>query len=403
MPIPSFSLRRSLLSSSSVGVVLSACFFVTATVDSAEAKTYTLFEGNNIAVGQGKEVYPVRDVNGGSWVVMIDGKEVLVSGKSGPISMKVTPTQKLSDISVTFANLQTERAYTFNNDPTVRMTRAMGRTAQLTAGYEAAANQAAAAQASAPTVSSATVTGAPEGSAGSIPSPAGIANQAAFTASKSAGADLMRTGANAVGGDFDALDVSFEISSTTPLTAPYMVTTTRIHEVDSPEGSFRNVVSARALEPVTARPVKVKYQQANFPFGYQLEGFEIHIYDGGREVASSVAPKRQEFTLDQAFEYVRNKYLDTHKTATAPATPVMGDLPRDLAAQVATGKYFAPVYVKVSAEGMAQDAFSDAACTTKIDDPFVNSVVRGIRFQPALDAGKPVEGTVPLNFSKLRM
>ena len=107
--------------------------------------------------------------------------------------------------------------------------------------------------------------------------------------------------------------------------------------------------------------------------------------------------------MDQAFEYVRNKYLETHKTGTAPATPVMGELPADLAAHVATGKYAAPVYVKVSAQGLAEDAYADAAGKTKIDDPFVQSVIHGIRFQPALDSGKPVEGMVSLNLTKLRM
>ncbi|MEO6004475.1 MAG: hypothetical protein ABIZ04_23390 [Opitutus sp.] len=400
--MPTSFLRRSFRLMTSTRTVLVACCFAAGAGAAFGAKTYTLFEGNNIAVGQGKDVYPVRDVNGGSWVVMIDGKEVLVSGKSGPINMKVTPLQKLADVSVSFANLQTERAYTFNNDPTVRMTRSMGKAAQLAAGYEAAASQAAAAQTSAPTVSSAIPTGTPAG-VGSAPSASGVANQAAFTASKNAGADLVRHGANDVEGNFDALDVSFEISSATPLAAPYIVTTTRIHEVDSPEGSFRNVVSARALEPVTAKPTKVKYQQPNFPFGYQLEGFGIHVYDGGREVASTVAPKRQVFTMDQAFEYVRNKYLETHKTGTAPATPVMGDLPPDLAAQVATGRYAAPVYVKVSTQGLAEDAYADAAGKTKINDAFVQSVIHGIRFQPALEAGKPVEGMVALNLSKLRM
>ena len=81
----------------------------------------------------------------------------------------------------------------------------------------------------------------------------------------------------------------------------------------------------------------------------------------------------------------------------------MGELSPDLATQVATGKYVAPIYVKVSPQGLAEDAYVDAAAKTKIDDPFVQSVIHGIRVQPALDSGKPVEGMVSLNLSKLRM
>ena len=178
---------------------------------------------------------------------------------------------------------------------------------------------------------------------------------------------------------------------------------TRIHEPGSPAGSFRNVVSARALEPVTSKVTKVHYEQIGFPLGYQLEGHEIHLYDNGREVATNLSPKRQVLTFDQAFAYVRDKYIEAHKTKTVPALAVMGDLPRDFSAQVATGKYAAPVYVTVSKEGLGHEAFSDLACKSRINDPYLETVVRSIRFQPALEAGKPVEGIVTLDLRKLRM
>ncbi len=401
----SFLLHRATLASIAtrlaLAVVLGGIVLVSPAAAGEGAKTYTLFEGNNIAVGQGKDVYPVRDINGGSWVIVVNGKETLVSAKSRPIAMKVTPISKLSDISVTFENFKTERAYTFMNDPSVRLTRSMGQAALTGAAQQAAVNQAAAAQASGPIVNTPPDAGSPN--KGGAMATSGVADQSMRMASGGPGLDLVPNDANNAEGNFDALDVSFEISSATPLTAPYIVTTTRIHEAGSPVGSFRNVVSARALDPVTTKVTKVQYQQANFPFGYLLEGYEVHVYDGGREVASNVAPKRRVLTFDQAFEYVKNKYIETHQSGAFPAVPVMGNLPRDFAAQVATGKYTAAVYVKVSQEGLAQAVFSDAACQSGVDDPFVNTVVRAIRFEPALEAGKPVKGLVTLNLDKLRM
>lgn len=381
---------------------LSGVLSAPAAVAAEGTKAYTLFEGDNITVGQGTEMHPVRDVNGGSWVIVVNGKEVLVSATSGPINMKVTPVQKLSDISVTLANAKAERAYTYQNDPAVRLTRSMSQGAVTSAGYQAAVSQAAAAQSGAIMAPSANSSTNPSNTGNVSVNSATVADQSMKMATNGPGADL-RFGANEAEGDFDALDVSFEISSSTPLRSPYIVTMTRIHETGSPAGSFRNVVSARALEPVTLKAAKVHYQQAGFPPGYQLEDHEIHLYDNGREVATNLSPKRQVLTFDQAFAYVHDKYIETHKTATLPAVAVMGDLPHDFPTQVATGKYAAPVYVTVSKEGLGQEAFSDLACKNRTDDPYLETVVHGIRFQPALEAGKPVDGVVSLDLKKLRM
>src|ERR1022692_970854 len=94
-------------------------------------------------------------------------------------------------------------------------------------------------------------------------------------------------------------------------------------------------------------------------------------------------------------------YIEAHKGDTVRAVPVMGELPADLASHVASGKYAETVYVRVSKDGLADEAFTDSACSKKIEDPYLESVVRSIRFKPALADGKPVEGVASLNLSKL--
>ena len=121
------------------------------------------------------------------------------------------------------------------------------------------------------------------------------------------------------------------------------------------------------------------------------------------EVATNVAQNRKVLTPEQAFEYVRTLYLDSHKGKTMPAAPVMGNLPDDLAGRLSAGKYAVPVYVKVSKDGLPLGAFADPACASKIDDPYLDSVVQGIRFKPALANGEAVEGAVSINLSQLRI
>jgi len=80
---------------------------------------------------------------------------------------------------------------------------------------------------------------------------------------------------------------------------------------------------------------------------------------------------------------------------------VMGELPADLAGHIASGKYPETIYVRVSKDGLADDAFADVACSKKIEDAYLESVVRSIRFKPALDGGKPVDGVASLNLRRL--
>jgi hypothetical protein len=182
-----------------------------------------------------------------------------------------------------------------------------------------------------------------------------------------------------------------------------MVMVTRFHERGAPEGSSRNLVFAKPLDPIGTKVTHVKIEQAGLPPGYELKGFELHLYDNGIEVATNVAPKREVLTSDQAFAYVKAKYIAAHKGETLAAQPAMvGKMPSDLTEELATGKYNDTVYVRVSKEGLADDTFADAACLKKIDDPYLKSVVDNIRFKPALAQGEPVEGVASLNLSHLR-
>ena len=108
-------------------------------------------------------------------------------------------------------------------------------------------------------------------------------------------------------------------------------------------------------------------------------------------------------TPEQAFQYVKGAYLKDHKDDTLPAVPVMGESAfRPGRAPCASGKYGDVVYVKVSKDGLADEAFSDAACTKRIDDSYLETVVRSVRFKPALDQGRPVEGVATLKLAQLR-
>jgi hypothetical protein len=364
-----------------------------------EAKTYVLFQGDNISVGTGPNVYPVEDVTGASWVVVENGQQTVVSAKDGPIDMKDVPTLKLTEISATIADLKTENAYTYENDPAVKLTRALGQSADISAGASSAAAQASATAASPITAPFS------QGAAGSnvTISQTPTLNSTGGTAGVGAGAasELRATQANTEG--YDAIDVSFRISSKYRFNTPYVVTFSWFRDATTEAGNVRKLVYARALDPIGLNPTNVHFLVGGFPVGFQLQNIEIHLYNRGEEIATNVAPKRVEMTRDEAFDYVRTKYIESHKGFTLPALPVMGDLPPDLHEHLAKGEYAAPVYVRISKDGLADRPYSDPACTKPIDDPYLTTVVRSIRFKPALNQGVPVDSLGTVDVAKLRV
>jgi hypothetical protein len=199
----------------------------------------------------------------------------------------------------------------------------------------------------------------------------------------------------------DAMDVEFDIRSAKALQNPYVVTMTRFHAAGSKPGMVQNLIYAKSIHPVDEHLSHVHFVEEGFPFDYELIDFQLHIYNRGEEIATNVAADRVELTREEAFEYVRSEYIGAHPKDTLPAAPAMAKLPADLPAKLAQGKYGAAFYVKVSRDGVADGAYSDAACTQRINDEYLESVVKRVRFKPALDAGKPVDGIAKIKLGQL--
>jgi hypothetical protein len=373
-------------------------------------KTHTLFMGADISVGQERDLYAVKDVVGSSWVIQVGGQQRVVSTKSGPLNIRITPALKLTEVSATIGDLKSVRGYTEANDPEVLMTRSLAQTAVQNADYNASMNQATAAQNGA---MAATQMGINRNTTGGPGSPAPGMQAAALTNALHSAQQTVNTAAGGVGADysmggrevrsqgFDGVDVEFEISSPRPLHNPYVVTMTKFHPAGTKEGTVQNLVYAKSLDPIDSRPTKVHFVEGGFPFNFDLVDFQLHVYNQGAEIATNVSSKRVELTRDEAFEYVKMEYMGAHKGETLPATAAMGKLPADLPARLANGQYGNTFYVRVSKDGLADEAFTDTACTKRIADPYIESIVKGIRFKPSLEQGKPVEGTAAVNLGQL--
>jgi hypothetical protein len=381
---------------------------------STGAKDYTLFLGTELALTTKDGTFPVWDISDGSWVVKAHGAVVTVGPKDGAAQIRMKTGMRLTEASATITNLKREPEFTPENDPYTKFTRATNRAASEYAQSQFASNFGAAQIArydaeTGETVDTNSMAIAGGAQAATNPSAAAAFGEAASwrnSASIAGGASpgmLVATGSNPDAEAYDALDVAFDVSSRRPLNRPYVVLIGTYHERGAPAGVVRDWIHARPLNVIDSSPQHVHFLAAGLPPGYELRSFELHLYNMGGEVATNVSPKRVEYTMDEAFDYYRSQYLSSHRNATLPAVPAMGRPPADLPGRLEQGLVAKTLYVRVAKDGTASGAYLDEACTRRDDDPYVSSLIRDIRFKPALDKGEPVEGVAKLMLDRLAM
>jgi hypothetical protein len=227
----------------------------------SETKTHTLFMGADISVNLDKDLYPVRGVIGSSFVIDINGEEKIVSARQAPLNLKITPNLKLTDVSATIAGYKRVQAYSFNNDPSVQLTRGLSKTATTNADLQAVANDA---QSIADTASNKALGNAALFASADSPLATGSLKieDAAIQAAGLKGTTIFQQGADASAnqtqnGDepggrlvttgLDAMDVEFDISSSRPLQKPYVITITRFHPKGTKPGTVQDLVYAKEL------------------------------------------------------------------------------------------------------------------------------------------------------------
>jgi hypothetical protein len=373
----------------------------------AEPKTHTLFMGADLSIEQGKVLCRVQDVVGGSFVIKVDGKAVKIPADAGAVKLTVDHSLKLTATSILIDHLKAERAYTPGNDPVRKYMAQQGQAVASQAIIDAAGSDVIFAG----RMATANTKGQVMGREGGFPTIDPHVAQQHYDAANAAALSDFGKDSSLVGKMqdelnqdlFDAMDVEFAVSSEKLIRQPYVVVMVQYREPNTPPGALHNWIYAKALEPIDSKPQTVRILQGGFPQGFILERSQVHLYDGGLELATNVAERRVLLTRDEAFQYVLIDYVSSHKAASLPATPAMGKLPADLRTRIDSGQLTQVFYVKVSKDGLPGEAYVDESCSRKLDDPYLLSVIQDIRFNPALEKGRPVEGLAPLKLGDLRM
>jgi hypothetical protein len=370
----------------------------------AEARTHTLFMGADFDVQSNKVYHRVRDVSGGSFVIRVNGEEILVPMNQAPVEFRIQQALKLTEHSATIGDLKGERAYSPANDPVKKFIREQPGGATHLQSSQAAMGSTMAQR----DLGIAKGSGSPANIVAQVQQQANSAAASYSSALSAEGSDFNNVGAYSAKLQeelakklFDAMDVTFEVSSPQPLNSPYVVIVAQYRERDERPGIAHNWIYARTLEPIDSKPRKVRLLQGGLPPGFELLNFKLHLYDRGQELATNVADKRVPLTRDEAFLYLKIDYLSSHREATLPPTAAMGNLPADLRSRLTSAQFAHTFFVKVSKDGLPTEIFLDEACAQKVDDSYLLSVIRDLRFNPALDKGRAVDGIARLNFDGL--
>ncbi len=308
---------------------------------SPEPKTHTLFMGVDLDIQQKKEFFRVLDVSGGSFVIKVGDHNVDVPMDRGKTAMKVIRELKLTESSATIADLKGERAYTPENDPVKRFSKQqMGSSGQAIAdnaqaNWNLAISYVGAAERVQDYYNKIGLGGSEGNSAvaaatENVNTTALIHQNAQFNAGR--GLNNIGVMVDKMQGEldkklFDAMEVTFRVSSPHPLHYPYIVIVAQYREQDEKPGVAHNWIFASQLDPINNEPRRIRILRGGLPPGFELEKFQVHLYDHGNEIATNVADKRVPLTKDEAFEYVLIDYLGNHKGATLPPAPAMGRLP----------------------------------------------------------------------------
>ena len=369
----------------------------------AEPKTHTLFMGADISVEYNKAMYRVESVVEGAVVIRIDGKEIKVPADWTKTKLKVDRTLKLTGTSASVQNLQGERAYSPGKDPWENYQKGL---VQAEANHAEMASTQRTFQDQRLAMEHQNQPAADPGDAarlarymdGLVADEKG-SSYAAFGQA----ANRQRTGLEIKGQEsFDAMSITFEISTEQTLSDPYVVVMGQFQDKNDKPDTVANWFYARPLDPITSEVRKIRLLKTGFPPGFEARDFQVHLYNRGTEIATDVAPKRVTLTREEAHTYALIEYLGGNKSKSTTAKPFMGKLTKEARAQLSPEQLTQPYYVKVNRDGKPVAAFLDTDCSRPVDEK-VGSLVASVRFYPALEKGKAVEGMAELKFNQLNL
>jgi len=392
------------------------CLLVAAWADQPASKTVTLFMGMDLAVQREASFHRVVDVNGSELKIKIGKKEFFVPTRRQLTGLKVDYGLKLAQTKVQLDGLQSGPSYTPLNDPVRKFNAASGAAGGAAAVRDLAYGRmiqaeislAAANNALSQTPETSASRGAVEAAFESASAEYSAGAQQAETGNEFEMSQQFNTGAYAdkmqgeiAEGNYDAMEVSFRVSSPVELTEPYMVILFKYRERDAKEGDVGMLIHAKQLERIGPKSKYIRVREGGLPVGFKFVDCTVHIYNHGEEVATNLSAKSVELTHEEAQQYLVIEHMGAHKQGTVPAAVVPGGLSAAMRGRLTAGQLERTCYAKISKDGTLLGVYLDESGNMALSDPLVADALAESFFKPALVNGKPVEGIARVRLADL--
>ncbi len=406
--------RRYVLMSALGGALLLAASIARATTSPGPAATpvdptaaHTMFMGLDLTVPYEGKNLPILDAGDDALIAANDGQQVRIPTSGRNVRLQVNHALKLSEGAATLEGLAAKPGYSLANDPFRKFESAAAGASSVGAAVDITTVGVRGAEITYAVTTGILNTGAYAPGAESAQKEAlAIMTQATsdmVAASQAGGSDQYQAGAHAqklneelAEGNFDALDIEFTISSPEQLSAPWIAVLMKYRDRDRPQEDVKTWIVTKALAPIGSQATRVRFKQTGLPLGFRMESYQVHLYNKGVEIATTEAPMRTVISAEEAFQFRVVDYVTSHAEATLPAAPAEGQVSDTLRSHLTTQYANKPVYVRVLPTGRADGIYKDKACKTPVEDARLDSILSAVRFNPALEKGKPVRGVVML-------
>jgi len=374
-------------------------------------KTHVMFVGAEIDVHHGDQFLRIEDVTG-SRIVARSGDKPVELRMSSRLPLRVSEAIKVANKNVAISNLKTERTYTLDADPFRALVDASQLAAGATAVQDIANREMRAAESRLNyATAQAAAAGNPQDAAQWAAAVEGARSEAASAqAAQTASSFDVGHGMNSVGAGssvmqyqaareaYNAIRVSFEIQPEHDLPKPYVAVIAQIRDPGSKPGEARKWVYVKSLNEISAGEKKtVSIYEAGMPPGFEIEHCDVHVFNGTEEFATSLSRRRIEVTDDEAHQFQILGHISANKGRTLPPSLVARPASRDVWNALDAEQRARPVYARVSKTGKVVGAFRDAGLQQPLHDARIEALLQSLRFNPALEAGRPVEATVSVN------
>ena len=420
-PIPAarLILRVALTAFASLRLIAPAAQTATSEPAGPPPKTHTLFMGANLSIySKSGGLLPVRDIQNNAFVAFDADRRVVATAGDDQFKLKIDDTLKLTAARATIDKLAFERSYTPEHDPMTKfkenaqvssyMASSTDTTDSALRGAQAGdglaggqlawlksvgAHQEVIAQAEALKAHTEGVLAWAEAANSNAQSQERMEVFSKVSGSSALTAELAAE-------QYDALNITFELSAPRPLEKPYMVIFMRyLANKDRPDSANVWVYGER-LPAIDEHPRKILIRRGGFPPGYRIDSYHVHLYDAGTEIATNVARKQVALTTDEAFEYSVIDYIGSNRNQTKAPTKSLAFWPGDLTSRVIPDKLSRTLYAKVRKDGRAAGLFEDEKCTRPVDDAEIAALAPELRFLPGLEKGKAAEGILPFKLGR---